>query len=78
MHHVYRCAWSSGTYHLTDPKDDGDQDNRCLFWHCYRGTILYNWTKCFSKPVADGDMQGWHYNGGINMGGNSFLTISWR
>ena len=42
------------------------------------GTTLYNWTKCFSKPVADGDMQGWHYNGGINMGGNPFFTISWR
>ena len=27
---------STGTNHLKDLKDHGDQDNRCLFWHCYR------------------------------------------
>ena len=78
MHQVYSCDRSSSTNHLTDPKDHVDQDNRCLFWHCYRGTTLYNWTKRFSKPVADGDMRGWHYNGGINIGGNLFLKIPWR
>ena len=66
------------TNHLTDPKNNGDQDNRCLFRKCYRGTTLYKWTQCFSKPVADGDMRGWHYNGGINMEANPFLTISGR
>ena len=74
MHIVYRCDWSSGTNPLTD-----NQDNRCLFWHCYQGTTLYNLTKCFSKPMADGDKQGWHYNGGINIRGLFLsMTISWR
>ena len=60
---IYRCDRSIGTNHQTDPKGHGDQDNRCLFWHCYRWTTLYNWTKCFSKLVADGDKRGWHYTG---------------
>ena len=80
MHHVYRCYQSSATNHLTDPKDHGGQDNRCIFWHCYGGTTLYNWTKCFSKPVADGDKRGWHYTWEINMGVKSviynFVAIS--
>ena len=44
----------------SDLKDHGDQDNRCLFWHCYRVNTLYFLTKSFLKPVADGDMRGWH------------------
>ena len=75
MHHVYRRDRSSGTNHLTDPKDHGDQDNRCLFWHCYRVTTIYNLTKCFSKPVADGDKRGWHYHGGKSVLDN-FVAIS--
>lgn len=38
-----------------DPKDRSYQDNRCLFWDCYRGTTIYHWT---NWPVADGDMRG--------------------
>ena len=30
MYLVYRCDWSSGTNHLKDPEDHGDQDNRCF------------------------------------------------
>ena len=40
MHHVYRFDRSGSTYHLTDFKNHGDQDNRCWFWHCYTGTTL--------------------------------------
>ena len=77
MLHVYRCDRSSGTNHLTDLNDHGDKVNRCLFWHCYRGTSLYNWTTGQARRQTFSEEGSFDTAGGLGVAQGSQKPFSW-